>query len=237
MNRNVRWRTLGLTPTACRQRRRSWLAERARWVASVSMLTGCQGISAFTASRTSGSRRTALRKPCRRWACKAMSARWGAPGPGHRLLEAVHRTSPQLRQAQALVHQVVEHRRKGRRGPWLEPHTHDGGVRRNDFNLRTGQRTNQLGMATDRKVDLEPARGQVALHVRRLTGALDPDCPHHPRQSRYRRTLNVRLHYGHPAGQLSSGKKTWPACRVSVYSRTETILPSRTANRPMFRFR
>jgi hypothetical protein len=36
---------------------------------------------------------------------------------GHRLHEAVHRTSPQVRQAQALVHQVVEHRRKGRRGP------------------------------------------------------------------------------------------------------------------------
>jgi hypothetical protein len=118
----------------------------------------------------------------------------GRPGLGHRLHEAVRRASPQLRQAQALVHQVVEHRRKGRRGPWLEPHTHDGGVRRNDLNLRTGQRTNQLGTATDRKMDLDPARGQVTLHVRRLTGALDPDCPHHARQSRQRRTLNVRLH-------------------------------------------
>jgi hypothetical protein len=71
----------------------------------------------------------------------------GRPGPGHHLHEAVHRTTPQLRQARALVHQVVEHRQKGRRGPWLEPHTHDRGVRRNDLDLRTGQRTNQLGMA------------------------------------------------------------------------------------------
>jgi hypothetical protein len=113
---------------------------------------------------------------------------------GHRLHEAVRRTSPQLRQAQTLVHQVVEHRRKGWRGPWLEPHTHDGGVCRNDLDLRTGQRTKELGLATDRKVDLDSARGQVPLHVRRLTGALDPDCPHHPRQSRNRRPLNVRRH-------------------------------------------
>ena len=115
----------------------------------------------------------------------------GHPGPGNRLHEAVHRTSPQLRQAQALVDQVVEHRRNGRRGPRLEPHTHDGGVRRNDLDLRTGQRTDQLGTATDGEVDLDPARGQVPLHVRRLTGALDPDRPHHPRQRRQRRTLDV----------------------------------------------
>jgi hypothetical protein len=40
-----------------------------------------------------------------------------------------------------------------------------------------GQRTNQLRVATDRKMDLDPARGQVPLHVRRLAGALDPDRP------------------------------------------------------------
>ena len=51
------------------------------------------------------------------------------------------------------------HRRKGWRGPRLEPHTHDGGARRDDLDLRTGQRTNQLGISADRKVDLNPARG------------------------------------------------------------------------------
>jgi len=73
---------------------------------------------------------------------------------------------------------------------------------RGECQVRTGQRTNQLGMVTDRKVDLDAARGQVPLHVRRLTGALDPDCPHHPRQSRPRQTLNVRLHYGHPRTEV-----------------------------------
>jgi hypothetical protein len=103
---------------------------------------------------------------------------FGPRGQGHRLYEAVHHTSPQLRQTQALVHQVVEHGRK--RGPGSEPHTHDGGVRRNDLDLRTGQlapspagtRTirrpafgptpspaDQLGPATDREVDLDPTRG------------------------------------------------------------------------------
>jgi hypothetical protein len=57
-------------------------------------------------------------------------------------------------------------------------------MRRNDLNLRTGQRTDQLGLSTDREVDLDPARGQVPLHVRHITGALDPDRPHHTSQPR-----------------------------------------------------
>lgn len=60
-------------------------------------------------------------------------------------------------------------------------------------------------MAADRKVDLDPAGGQVPLHVRRLTGALDPDGPHHPGQSRQRRALNVRLRYGHPRAEAAPG--------------------------------
>jgi hypothetical protein len=39
----------------------------------------------------------------------------------------------------------------------------------------------------------------------RLAGALDPDRPHHPRQSRQRRTLNVRLHHGHPRTEAPNG--------------------------------
>lgn len=128
----------------------------------------------------------------------------GCLGLSHRLHEVVCRTPPQLRQAQALVYQVVEHRRQGRRGPRVKPHAHDGGVRRDDLDLRTGQRTDQLGTAADRKVDLDPARRQVSLHVRRRTDALDPDRPHHARQPRQRRTLNVRAHCGHPGTEASA---------------------------------
>ena len=196
-NRNVRWRTLGPTPTACRQRRRSWLVERARWPGQgvdVHRVPGHQCLHGRADQRI---RADARRNCCRRSACRK-----GAPArasrSGHRLDEAVHRTAPELAQAQPLVHQVVEHRRKGWRGPGMETHAHDGGVRRDDLDLRTGQRTDQLGMAADRKVDLDAARGQVPLHVCRRTGALDPDRPHHAGQSRQRRTLDVGLHCGHP---------------------------------------
>ena len=201
-NRNVRWRTLGLIPD-CVQAAAAQLARGECQVGGqgvdVDRVPGHQRLHGFAHQRIHASRTSKLLQEV---GLQEHERPLGCPGPGHRLHEAVPRTSPQVRQAQALVHQVVEHRRKGRRGPRMEPHTHDGGVRRNDLDLRTGQRTNQLGMAADRKVDLDTARGQVPLHVRRLTGALDPDCPHHARQSRQRRTLNVRLHYGHPRTEV-----------------------------------
>jgi len=45
-------------------------------------------------------------------------------------------------------------------------------------------------------------------------------------------------HPGHIAFHLpgwSTGNRTWAACWVSVYSRTETILPSRTVKMPALR--
>jgi hypothetical protein len=90
-------------------------------------------------------------------------------------------------------------------GRWLSTSSGAGGwgvppadhpESRDDLDHRTGQRTHQPGRATDRKADLNPARGQVVLHVRRPAGALNPDSPYHSRQFWQRWTLNVRLHHG-----------------------------------------
>jgi hypothetical protein len=199
------------------------------------MLTGCQGISAFTASPTSGSTRTALRNSCTRWACKNMSARSGVPA----------RAIASTRRSAELLHSSARPRRwstkssstVGRGGAvpgWNRTPTIVVYAGMTSISGPVSGPTS-WGMATDRKVDLDPARGQVPLHIRRLTGALDPDCPHHPRQSRQRRTLNVRLHHRHPRTEAPdrdhcparSGVKTGPimaACPPSADS------PSGAAN-------
>jgi hypothetical protein len=74
------------------------------------------------------------------------------------------------------------------------------------------------------------ARRRPQLHVRRLSGALDPDCPHHPGQLRQQRTLNARLHHGHPRTEASAGAGSaprrcghgWPSRQVVVRPATST---------------
>jgi hypothetical protein len=118
----------------------------------------------------------------------------GRPGQRHRLDQAIRRTPPQLRQPQPLIHQIVQHRRKRRGRPRMEPHTHDRGVRRDDLDLRPGQRPDQLRPPTNRKVNLNPTRRQMPLQVRRSTRPLHPDRADHRRQPSQRRPLNVGLH-------------------------------------------
>jgi hypothetical protein len=118
-------------------------------------------------------------------------------GHGERLHDAFDRPAPQLRQHRPLVDKVVKHRRQWRRGSRVEPHPHNGGARRDDLHFVPGQRPKQVRPTADREVELDSTGRQVPLHVGRVTGALDPDRAHHPRQRRQRQLLDIGVHGQH----------------------------------------
>jgi hypothetical protein len=150
----------------------------------------------------------------------------GRPGAGRRLDEPVGRAAPQVGECQALVDQVVEHRRQVRRGAGPEPHPDRRGARRDDLDRRTGQRADQLRAAADRDVQLDAAGGQVPLPVRLVAGALDPDRAHHAREAGQRRAFDVRIHPRHPKQpRLTGNRKALALTSTKSCKRRQQPLP------------
>nr|WP_235716161.1 hypothetical protein [Amycolatopsis sp. ATCC 39116] len=163
------------------------------------MPTGCQGISAVAGlahQRIHSPRRA---EPAQEVVLQEQERTLGrARGLLH---QPAGRGAPQSGEVQALVDEVAQRSGQRRCGSRPEPHPDERGAGRDDLDVRTGERAEQLRAAAEREVDLDPAGGQVPLHVRRVAGALDPDRAHHSGQRRQRRPLDVRLPHGHLRSQ------------------------------------
>lgn len=85
---------------------------------------------------------------------------------GRRVAKTPSRTTPHGLQAHPLIHQVIEYLRDRRRPTRVEPQAYHRRVRGDDLDVGASQRTEELWLAPDRKVELDTPGRQVPLNVR-----------------------------------------------------------------------